>query len=77
MILDAHPRVGDAWRRRWDSLLLFTPARYCGLPGMRFPAGGGTFVTKDAMADYLEILRSAFRTSGPHEHARRQALPRW
>ena len=54
VILDAHPQVGDAWRRRWDSLLLFTPARYCGLPGMRFPARGGTFVTKDAMADYLQ-----------------------
>jgi len=38
LILDAHPRIGDAWRRRWDSLLLFTPARYNGLPGMRFPA---------------------------------------
>jgi putative flavoprotein involved in K+ transport len=45
VILDAHPRVGDAWRKRWDSLLLFTPARYCGLPGMRFPASGGSFVT--------------------------------
>jgi putative flavoprotein involved in K+ transport len=54
LILDAHPRVGDAWRTRWDSLLLFTPARYNGLPGMRFPASGGTFVTKDEMADYLE-----------------------
>jgi putative flavoprotein involved in K+ transport len=54
LILDAHPRVGDAWRRRWDSLLLFTPARYNSLPGMRFPARGGAFVTKDEMADYLE-----------------------
>jgi len=60
VILDAHPRVGDAWRKRWDSLLLFTPARYCGLPGMRFPASGGTFVTKDAMADYLEAYALRF-----------------
>ena len=37
-ILDAHARVGDAWRQRWDSLRLFTPARYDGLPGMPFPA---------------------------------------
>ena len=54
VILDAHPRVGDAWRRRWDSLLLFTPARYAGLPGRRQPVSGGAFLTKDAMADYLE-----------------------
>jgi putative flavoprotein involved in K+ transport len=54
VILDANERTGDSWRNRWDSLLLFTPARFDGLPGMRFPASGGTFVTKDQMADYLE-----------------------
>src|SRR5262245_21182597 len=26
LILDAGERVGDAWRKRWDSLRLFTPA---------------------------------------------------
>ena len=60
VILDAHPRVGDAWRTRWDSLRLFTPARYCGLPGMGFPESGGHFVTKDAMADYLEAYAKRF-----------------
>ena len=60
MILDAHPRVGDAWRNRWDSLLLFTPARYDGLPGMRFPASAGTFIGKDQMADYLESYAGRF-----------------
>jgi putative flavoprotein involved in K+ transport len=54
VILDAFPRVGDAWRTRWDSLRLFTPAKYDGLPGMRFPAGRVSFPTKDEMADYLE-----------------------
>src|SRR5262245_22802823 len=38
LILDANERVGDAWRTRWDSLRLFTPAKYDGLPGWRFPA---------------------------------------
>src|ERR1700761_1482925 len=38
LILDANGRVGDAWRQRWDSLRLFTPARYDGLDGMPFPA---------------------------------------
>ncbi len=54
VILDAGERVGDAWRSRWDSLLLFTPARLNGLPGLRFPAKRDTFVSKDEMADYLE-----------------------
>ena len=51
VILDASERVGDTWRRRWDSLRLFTPARYDGLPGWRFPAPGWSFPTKDEMAD--------------------------
>ena len=54
VILDANHRVGDVWRKRWDSLQLFTPARYTGLPGMAFPAKGDHFVTKDEMAAYLE-----------------------
>jgi putative flavoprotein involved in K+ transport len=54
VILDAHHRVGDAWRTRWDSLRLFTTARYDGLPGMPFPAPRGSYPTKDEVADYLE-----------------------
>ena len=54
VILDAAERTGDSWRNRWDSLVLFTPARYNGLPGMRFPAPSNSFVTKDQMADFLE-----------------------
>jgi putative flavoprotein involved in K+ transport len=60
LILDAHGRVGDAWRNRWDSLRLFTYARYSGLPGMRIPAAGWSFPTKDEMADYLEAYASRF-----------------
>jgi len=54
VILDAHERVGDAWRTRWDSCRLFTPACYNGLPEMPFPMSGRTYPTKDEMADYLE-----------------------
>ena len=54
VILDANERVGDAWRHRWDSLRLFTPARYDALPGMPFPARPLSYPTKDQAADYLE-----------------------
>lgn len=60
VILDAGERVGDAWRERWDSLRLFTPARYDGLPGMPFPTPGGYYPTKDEMADYLEAYAERF-----------------
>src|SRR4051812_39275363 len=35
VILDAEARIGDAWRKRWDSLRLFTPAKLDGLDGMK------------------------------------------
>jgi putative flavoprotein involved in K+ transport len=54
VILEGHSRVGDAWRKRWDSLRLFTPAKYDGLIGLPFPAPAFSFPTKDQMADYLE-----------------------
>jgi len=54
VILDANERIGDSWRKRWDSLRLFTPAKLDGLAGMRFPAPRNSFPTKDDMASYLE-----------------------
>ncbi|TMC10505.1 MAG: FAD-dependent oxidoreductase [Chloroflexi bacterium] len=53
-VLEAEERIGDQWRRRWDSLRLFTPARYDALPGSTFPAPPASFPGKDEMADYLE-----------------------
>ena len=61
VILDAHDRIGDAWRNRWDSLRLFTPARFCGLDGLPFPAPWSAFPTKDEMADYLHDYAAEFR----------------
>jgi putative flavoprotein involved in K+ transport len=59
VILDAHPRVGDAWRSRWDSLRLFTPTRYNNLPGMNLRTAG-PFPTKDELADYLKAYAHTF-----------------
>ena len=60
VILDASDRIGDSWRNRWDSLRLFTPARYDGLPGMSFPAPAQEFPTKNEIADYLEEYAARF-----------------
>jgi putative flavoprotein involved in K+ transport len=60
VILDAGERIGDAWRRRWDSLRVFTPAKYDGLDGFPFPAKGWSFPTKDDMADYLQAYAARF-----------------
>ncbi len=61
VILEANERVGDSWRRRWDSLRLFTPARFDALAAAPFPAGPNYFPTKDEMADYLERYAARFR----------------
>ena len=60
VILDANERIGDSWRQRWDSLRLFTPARYDGLPGFPFPGNAWSFPTRDQMADYLEAYADRF-----------------
>lgn len=54
VILDANVRAADSWRKRWDSLRLFTPTSFNHLPGMAFPKSNRRFPTKDEMADYLE-----------------------
>ena len=54
LLVDAHPRVGDAWRKRWDSLRLFTPRDLDALPEMAFPTGDDAFPNKDEVADYQE-----------------------
>lgn len=53
-LLDAQEEVGAVWRQRWDSLRLFTPARYNGLPGMPFPGERYSLPGKDEVADYLQ-----------------------
>jgi putative flavoprotein involved in K+ transport len=60
VILDASERVGDVWRKRWDTLRLFTPAWLDSLDGLPFPAPRHSFPTKDEMADYLESYARHF-----------------
>lgn len=66
LILDERLRTGDNWRRHWDTLRLYSPARYDGLPGLHFPGPGGAFPTKDQVADYLETYARTFEL--PVEH---------
>jgi putative flavoprotein involved in K+ transport len=60
VILDANKNVGDNWRRHWDSLRLYSPARYDGLPGLPFPAPAWSWPGKDQVADYLAAYAQKF-----------------
>ena len=61
LIVDANQRSGDAWRGRWDSLRLFSPAQYDSLPGLPLAMPKGTFPHKDVLADYLEEYAVHFK----------------
>lgn len=60
VILEADNRVGDVWRKRFDSLKLYSPAWGDGLPGMAFPAPAWSFPTGKEMGDYLEAYAARF-----------------
>jgi putative flavoprotein involved in K+ transport len=58
LLVEADARVGDTWRRHYDSLKLFSLPKYSSLPGHRIPCT--TFPTRDEMADYLEDYARRF-----------------
>lgn len=72
VVLEAGAEIGEVWRGRWDSLTLFTPAEYCSLPGLAFPASPGTYPTK-ARSRLPGAVRRALRPSSAVQHARARA----
>ena len=59
-LVDRHARIGDSWRRRYDSLVLFTPRAYSGLPGLAVPGDPNGYPSKNEIADYLEHYADHF-----------------
>jgi putative flavoprotein involved in K+ transport len=59
-VVDGHSRVGDSWRQRYDSLVLFTPRSYSALPGLAVAGDPNGYPTKDEIADYLESYAAHF-----------------
>ena len=76
VILDGQARIGDAWRKRWDSLRLFTPARYDGLDGMPFPAPPTSCPDQGRDGRLSRGLRRALRAAGADRGHRQSPVPR-
>jgi len=60
-LFDRAEQVGDSWRQRWDSLRLFTPARYSQLAGLPFPGPAWRHPGKDDVAAYLAAYAAAYQ----------------
>ena len=59
-ILERSDSVASAWRERWESLTLFTPRRYSGLPGLPFSGDPDGYPRRDEVIEYLEHYAETF-----------------
>ncbi|MFC8042827.1 flavin-containing monooxygenase [Nocardia sp. NPDC057353] len=53
LVLEASTDTAGSWPRYYDSLTLFSPARYSSLPGRPFPGDPDHYPHRDEVADYL------------------------
>ncbi len=54
LLIDKAREIGESWKDRYDSLLLFTPRMYSSLPGLPIEGDGQGCPTKDEVVDYLK-----------------------
>jgi putative flavoprotein involved in K+ transport len=59
-ILEARGEPGGSWPGYYDSLTLFSPARYSGLPGMPFSGSPDRYPARDEVVGYLRGYAEAF-----------------
>ena len=71
VVLDRHQRIGDGWRRQWDTLKLYSPAKYDALPGMPFPAPGHVVPGQGRRRRLPRGLRPPLRPAGAPRRRRR------
>ncbi len=60
LLVDGASRVGDSWRRRYDSLSLFTPRALSSLPDLPIQGDPQGYASRDEFADYLEMYAKHF-----------------
>lgn len=60
VVLEAGERAAGSWPSYYDSLTLFSPARYSSLPGLPFPGDPDRYPLKQEVIDYLESYARHF-----------------
>ncbi|MFI6578873.1 flavin-containing monooxygenase [Nocardiopsis sp. NPDC050513] len=58
LVLEAADRPGGSWPHYYDSLTLFSPARFAALPGRPMPGDGNRYPSRDDVAAYLSDYAS-------------------
>lgn len=53
IILDANEQLGGSWQHYYDSLKLFSPAKWAEMPGLPFPGDPTRYPTRYEVIDYL------------------------
>lgn len=61
LILEAGPQATGSWTLYYDSLKLFSPARFCSLPGMKFPKAPDQYPSRDEVIRYLQQYAIRFQ----------------
>ncbi|OEJ95568.1 flavin-containing monooxygenase [Streptomyces thermolilacinus] len=77
VVLEASERAAGSWPRYYDSLTVFSPARYCALPGMPFGGDPHRYPHRDEIVEYLTAyaarldaeIRTGRRVTGVREEA--------
>ncbi|KAI1076432.1 flavin-containing monooxygenase [Whalleya microplaca] len=54
LLIDKHPRLGDSWRTRYESLTLNTPTYTDHYPFLKLPGNWPRWLGKDQVANFLE-----------------------
>jgi putative flavoprotein involved in K+ transport len=61
VILEASEEPGGSWPHYYDSLRLFSPARFSSLPGMPFPGDPERYPARDEVIAYLRAYAARFQ----------------
>jgi putative flavoprotein involved in K+ transport len=60
LIVEAADQPGGSWPRYYDSLTLFSPARFSALPGLPMPGDPNRYPTRDELTGYLRAYAAWF-----------------
>ena len=61
LVVERNNSIGDSWRKRYESLTLFTPRFFSQLPGLRLEGDPQGYASRDEFANYLEDYAQHYR----------------